>query len=310
MIFSSLRARPAVRRVAALTSVAVAATGLAALAAASPAAASSVVTGRVHAVYDGDTIGVDIYGDHTPTLQRVRIAGIQAMELSVYSADFSKIRGQCWGKEATVRMSGLVLGKVVRLSARSTSSTSRGRMLRHLDVQNGSGWLDVGQRLLLDGLVIPDVNKVEYTRNRKYLGAGLWAAGVHRGMFGDSDHCGSGPWQSQKLTVWVKWKGGASVNGEYIKITNHGTATVSLAHWWVRDNALRRYTFPTGAVVKPGEAVYVHPGKGTRTAHSFYWGLSSAIFEDASTAPLWLGDGGYLFDPQGDLRGWYQYRAV
>lgn len=298
------------RRLAALLTTALAGGLLSVVAAAAPAEASTVVKGYVAEVWDGDTIDVDVWGDGTTALKRVRVAGIQAMEMSTYSSHPEKIRGECWGPDATLRLRNLVWHKVVRLSARSTSSQSRGRLLRHLDVLVGSTWVDVGLRLIADGLVIPDVNKVEYTRNRAYMGMAMWAAANHRGMYGDNDHCGSGPAQSTPLKVQVNWKGGAQVNGEWIKITNSGKSAIPLAGWWVRDNALRRYTFPRWAWVKAGQSVYVHPGKGASNSTHFYWGLSAAIFEDASRAPLWLGDGGYLFDPQGDLRGWQQYRTT
>jgi hypothetical protein len=50
-------------------------------------------------------------------------------------------------------------------------------------------------------------------------------------------------------------------------------------------------------------------GTSTRSAcasrasstHS-YSGLSAAIFEDVTSSATYLGDGGYLFDPQGELR--------
>jgi micrococcal nuclease len=51
----------------------------------------------------------------------------------------------------------------------------------------------------------------------------------------------------------------------------------------------------------------VHPGRGRNTATDLYWGLDIPIFENATGAPTYMGDGGYLFDPQGDLRAWQQY---
>jgi micrococcal nuclease len=263
--------------------------------------------GPVTFVADGDTVDVDVAGDGTSRPVRVRIAGIQAMELSVYSQDLSKVRGECWGPEATKRLSALLKGKTVRLTSRYQSSNSRDRELRHVAYDSNGSWVDVGRKLIAEGLVIPDVNKVEYAKNRDYMATAQWAAAHRKGMYGDSDHCGYGPAQRQSLNVGVKWKGGASVNGEYVKITNKSATALALGRWWVRDNALRRYTFPSTAKVKPGGSVYVHPGKGRNTSTHFYWGLSAAIFEDATSSPTYLSDGGYLFDPQGDLRGWRMY---
>ncbi|MGN6302617.1 MAG: lamin tail domain-containing protein [Angustibacter sp.] len=306
---TSRLSRPALHRTLAATmGTALLATVLSASVGAAPASATSSVTGYVVAVWDGDTFDVDIYGDGTSTPKRVRIAGIQAMELSTYSRDLTAVTGQCWGGEAARGLGALILHKQVRLTSRYASSTSRGRLLRNVDVLSGGSYLDVGARMLANGVAIPDVNKVEYLRNRSYMGIALWAASHRRGMYGYPTHCGSGPYQANRLGVTVNWKGGAAVNGEWIRITNYGTTSVHLGGWWVRDNALRRYTFPSWAWVRPGASVYVHPGKGTSTSTHFYWGLSSAIFEDATAYPTYLGDGGYLFDPQGDLRGWQQYR--
>jgi hypothetical protein len=59
--------------------------------------------------------------------------------------------------------------------------------------------------------------------------------------------------------------------------------------------------------VAAGDSVYVHPGRGASTGRHFYWGLSAAVFENATGAPTYKGDGAYLFDPHGDLRGWRMY---
>jgi endonuclease YncB( thermonuclease family) len=275
--------------------------------AAAPPVFPNTETGKVTFIADGDTIDVDLAGDGTSKPVRVRIAGIQAMELSVYSQTLSKIRGECWGPEATERLSALLKGKTVRLISRYKSSNSRGRELRHVAYRSGGAWHDVGRILLAEGLVLPDVNKVEYSKNKQYMATAQAAAHLRRGMYGDSDHCGYNPAQRQSFRLTVKWKGGAEVNGEYIKIQNFSSSTLSLGGWWVRDNALRRYTFPSSAKVKPGGSIYVHPGKGRNTSTHFYWGLSAAIFEDVTNAPTYLGDGGYLFDPQGDLRRWQMY---
>jgi micrococcal nuclease len=98
-----------------------------------------------------------------------------------------------------------------------------------------------------------------------------------------------------------------NVNGEWIRIENadpvHG---VSLGGWWVRDSALRRFTFPGWAHVGPGEAVTVDVGAGVNAGTEFHWGLSAPAFENTDAAPG-IGDGAYLFDPDGDLRAWMTY---
>ncbi len=39
----------------------------------------------------------------------------------------------------------------------------------------------------------------------------------------------------------------------------------------------------------------------------FHWGLDEPVFENVHP-DRGMGDGGYLFDPDGDLRAWQTYR--
>jgi hypothetical protein len=51
----------------------------------------------------------------------------------------------------------------------------------------------------------------------------------------------------------------------------------------------------------------VHPGRGPNDADTFHWGLGETVFENASRDRKQMGDGGYLFDPRGNLRAAAQY---
>jgi endonuclease YncB( thermonuclease family) len=280
---------------------------------AAPASATVIQSGKVIFVADGDTVDVNLTGVGT---RRIRMIGVQATELHVYSSYLNRISGECWAAEATRRLSRLVAGKPVRVSSRATSSLSGSRLHRSVAVSINGVWRDTGQIMLDEGLVLPDVNGTEYDRNRDYSARAQRAATARRGMWGSSAHCGSGPAQTARLSVAVNWDAPGNdmenVNGEYVRITNRGTSAVSLAGWRVRDNAYRGtyargYVFPRGTRVAAGDSVYVHPGRGASTGRHFYWGLSAAIFENATGAPTYKGDGAYLFDPHGDLRGWRMY---
>jgi hypothetical protein len=116
--------------------------------------------------------------------------------------------------------------------------------------------------------------------------------------------------------VHINWDAAGNdavnVNGEWIDISNHGAAPVSLDGWWVRDAAYRGvkahgYVFPPGSVVQPGGNLRLRVGQGTNTADTQYWGLSMPAFANVTGAPTWMGDGAWLFDPQGDLRFWDMY---
>ena len=138
----------------------------------------------------------------------------------------------------------------------------------------------------------------------RLAGKGLW----------DPAHCGAGPDQDVPLKLWVRSDppgiDTASLAGEWVKIQNLGTVAVPLAHWWLRDSMLRRYTFPAGAVVQPGRSDDgLRGAAGRTTEESFHWGLNLADLRERE-ATRNMGDGGYLFDPQGDLRAAMIYPCV
>jgi endonuclease YncB( thermonuclease family) len=287
--------------------------------------------GTVVFVPDGDTIDVKIDGVPAEAGRegtRIRFLATQAMEMYEYHHDLTQATGECHAVEAATRLKKLLyvdgVGRRVRLTARDASSSNLGRESRFVATQTADGfWHDVGTVLVREGQVIPSYQKTEYTYNKLYRQLSEEAAAQGIGLW-DKDFCGKGP--SADLAVRVKWDAdgddSVNVNGEYLKITNKGSATVNLAGWWVRDSATRKlatktqsrrgFIFPSGAKVAAGKSVYVHVGKKSASppAGHFYYGLSAPIFENATSKPVYLGDGGYLFDPQGDLRGWQQYPCV
>ena len=52
----------------------------------------------------------------------------------------------------------------------------------------------------------------------------------------------------------------------------------------------------------PGGEITVYDGRGDSTESEFYWGLNYPAFENVTRDEKAMGDGAYLFDPQGDLR--------
>jgi endonuclease YncB( thermonuclease family) len=276
----------------------------------SAAAARSWVA-PVVSVDDGDTLHVRLGG----RVKTVRVSSIQAMEQSVYSPHPKLRRGACHALEATARLEQLIRSahRRVRLSAQHPSSHAGYRLRRSVAVRIAGRWRDVGQILIREGHALWMAGTTEDRWNRAYNeaeqrarldGVGLW----------NPTHCGRGPDQDVPLRLWVSsdpvGKDTGDVNGEFIKIQNQGTTAVSLAHWWVRDSMLRRFTFPAGTVLAPGRTVTVHVGHGADTAESFFWGLGDPAFENANGDGRDLGDGGYLFDPQGDLRAAMVYPCL
>ena len=273
----------------------------------------------VTAVNDGDTFDIDSDGDGAKDA-RVRMLGVQAMELNDYSAK----TGECHGVEAFQRLEQIIEGEQVRLSALDPSSTGlKGRIQRFVEVNRDGIWVDVAKIMLREGhaLWFPDkdeyVNNVAYQRAVRYArsnGVGLW----------DRDYCGVGPQQDANLRVWVQWDADGvdanNVNGEWVKIKNLGSEPVSLGGWMLRDSALREthdpssplrhYIFPAGVIVPPQSSIKIHVGNGTDTATTLYWGQNEPIFENADPNGRYDGDGAYLFDPDGDLRADFMYPCL
>jgi endonuclease YncB( thermonuclease family) len=315
------------RRLAALLTSAVTAAALTAVAV-SPASAATaacapvsgspkclVWTGKVAWVPDGDTLLVDVYGDGTSTPRTVRMTGVQAMEQSVYSPTPARRRGECHSLAATARVEQLVRagGGVVRLTARSASSASRGRLLRSMAVKIGGKWHDIGLDLIRRGHALALPFGGEWAWDASYRLAQAQAAQDRHNLF-DTDACGTGPYQNARLSVWVNSDAEGidadNLNGEWVRVGNDSGAAMAIGGWWIRDSGLRRFTFSRGTVVPAHGAVYVHVGKGKATASHKYWGLRTPIFVNATGQPGALGDGAYLFDPRGDLRSWTQYPCV
>ncbi len=270
----------AVRRSAALV-LSATATAAAALGGTTPAAAAGPVTqyGKVVHVADGDTFDVDVQGDGTRTPVRVRMNGLNTMELTEYSYNPANWRGECHGVEAAKRLHALIQGKTVKLTAQNADSMAGSRYRRTPWVSIDGAWRDVSQIMLSEGHGLFLSNKTEYARNRQHAEAAQYAASKGRNLW-DRDHCGVGPAQSADLRVKVQWDAPGdddlNPNGEYIKVVNASSFDVSLAGWRVRDSAprgykQRGYVFPAGAKVKAGSAVYVHPGSWFNTVFYFNW---------------------------------------
>jgi endonuclease YncB( thermonuclease family) len=273
----------------------------------------TVWTGRVTYIGDGDTIYVDVKGDRTRKSQHVRLTGFNAMEQSTYSSIASRRRGDCHALEATSRLEQLIRGSRwrVRLAAQNPASHSRLRPRRAVAVRIGGRWHDVGAIMLAEGHALWLPNRQEWAWNAGYSATAEQAAAQGLGLWNPT-YCGLGPGDTSPLRVLANADADGNdetgINGEWIRIRNLDPLNeVHLGGWWVRDSALRRYVFPDWATLPPGEALTVYVGKGTDTWTEFFWGLRNPIFENPGGGERAMGDGAYLFDPQGDLRAWMTY---
>jgi endonuclease YncB( thermonuclease family) len=275
-------------------------------------------TARVKQIADGDTPYVDIAGDGVTTLYPIRMTGIQATEIRHPDSNGNLVGiDWCHGLEAKARLSQLTMEKLVQLRGLKSSSSSNGRQLRNVFVENGNdGWNDVQRTLLYEGHALWGSQLVETTHNAEYHALADQAAAAGRNIY-DTDYCGSGPSQSAKLKLYVHYDAdsddGTNLNDEYVLIQNNDTSgTVDLSGWHIRDSSLDYYTFPSGATLPAGHRIYLFVGKGTNhsasTSKSYYWGRTIPVFDNP--APAGIGDGAYLLDPDGDFRSWMIYPCL
>jgi endonuclease YncB( thermonuclease family) len=265
--------------------------------------------GGVTFVDDGDTIDVDLSDDGTAVPVRVRIAGIQAMEQTVYSHDPARRRGDCHALEATARLDELIRasGGIVRLAAQNLGSRSQQRLLRSVQVMVDGQWTDVGRILLSEGHVLWLASGSEWAWNRTYSQLAQQAARARVGLWNPT-FCGPEP--AADVRLWVHWNAAGNDNlnfdDEWVRIENVDRETpLALEGWWLRDSGLRRFTFPAGAMVAPGGTLTVHVGAARPP--DLGWNLTQSIFDNATDDERAIGDGAYLFDYEGDLRAWQVY---
>lgn len=273
--------------------------------------ACTVWTGKVRRVIDGDTLTVDLDKDGTKATVRVRMAGIQAMELTDYAAEHRA--GECHAVQAADRLqqlSDLARGRV-RLAALNPASSSRKRPLRLVAMRIAGRWQDAGRALVTEGLALWLPSRAEWEANRSYSTRSQQAAVDRLGLFAP-DACGAAAAPNAPIELWVESDadGDDTVNleGEWVRIANPDPVNpLPLGGWWVRDSGLRRYTFPPTVAVPPGGAIRVRVGTGTDTFEDLYWNLGDPVFDNWRDDDRYLGDGAYLFDPEGDLRAWMIY---
>jgi endonuclease YncB( thermonuclease family) len=285
---------------------------------------------RVGVVDDGDTVQARIKkAGHFGQRQSVRLNGMQAMEIHNYGHG-AKRAGDCHSLEASRRMSQLVGGKIVHLTALKASSTTSGeggriRARRSIATKVGGKWKDVGAILMAEGHGLPFPNGNEWAGNGVYSKLAQEAAAKRKNLWNPAG-CGAGPTPGAVFNLKLKWDadGGPTgvpdeknINGEWVRISNPTAAPIPLGKWWLRDSHFRGpragkfkgrgYQFPGNAVVPPFRSIRVHVGRGSNSADEFYWGLNEVIFENATNDKKKAGDGAYLFDPKGNLRAYTMY---
>jgi endonuclease YncB( thermonuclease family) len=265
-------------------------------------------TGKVTFIADGDTVYVDVDGDGSRRRVPIRITGLQAMEQTTYTSRASGRRGECHAVEATARLDQLLkAGKYkVRLYAQDPASRSGKRLRRSVAVRVNRRWTDVARVLITEGHGLWLPNHREFAWNRDYSILQLRAQRAQLNLW-DADYCGFGPAEGAQIRLLVNWDADGDdnldPNGEWVRITNPDPVNpLPLGGWWLRDSALRRIVLPDYATVPPGGHITIYDGIGDDNESEFYWGLQQPAFENVTRDERGMGDGAYLFDPQGDLR--------
>jgi len=265
-------------------------------------------TGKVTFIADGDTVYVDVDGDGSRRRVPIRITGLQAMEQTTYTSRASARRGECHAVEATARLDQLLkAGKYkVRLYAQDPASRSGKRLRRSVAVRVNRRWNDVARVLITEGHGLWLPNHREFAWNRDYSILQLRAQRAQLNLW-DADYCGFGPAEGAQIRLLVNWDADGDdnldPNGEWVRITNPDPVNpLPLGGWWLRDSALRRIVLPDYATVPPGGHITIYDGIGDDNESEFYWGLQQPAFENVTRDERGMGDGAYLFDPQGDLR--------
>jgi len=78
----------------------------------------------------------------------------------------------------------------------------------------------------------------------------------------------------------------ASLNAEWVRLTNNTTKAIQLKGWTVRDVSNHVYTFPA-ATVPAKRSIYLHTGKGK-------------AYTDSTGGHLFWGSGNYIWNNTGD----------
>jgi hypothetical protein len=86
----------------------------------------------------------------------------------------------------------------------------------------------------------------------------------------------------------------ASLNAEYVRLTNTTSKAINLKGWTLRDKQHHIYTF-TSYTLGAGRRVYIHTGKGTNGKPDYqhrYWNSGNYIWNNT-------GDTAYVRNPSG-----------
>lgn len=216
-------------------------------------------------VHDGDTITVSLNGSE----ERVRILGIQAMEIHPFEDNISN---DYYADEATAKLSQLLgsVGSKITLKSEYSNTEILDRPAKHVYI----GETNVAKTLLEEGYVLPFPHETENIYNELYLRLAQEAKDKKIGLWEKSDNF--------KIIVNYDAEGDdkTNLNGEWIKITNETGITQDISNWILRDSGLNFFVFPNNTSIKNNETITVYGGKGSNTGNTFYWENTDSFLDN------------------------------
>lgn len=87
----------------------------------------------------------------------------------------------------------------------------------------------------------------------------------------------------------------SSLNAEWIRVKNFGTARRTLTGWVIRDASGKAFKFPT-FVLPAGGTVTLHTGRGTNTRTDLYWRQDNYVWNNSGDKAVLRNSAGTLVD--------------
>ncbi len=221
---------------------------------------------EVEFVFDGDSLDVKLNDGSTA---EVRLIGINAPESD-----------ECFGDEARATLQDLLAAGSLTLVADEEESDQFGRLLRYAYVDGSNvnlAMVETGNALAI---------QTGHSQDDQFARSSDVAASDRLGMWAANACSSDDDLPNVSIVDYVFDPRGSdadNANGEWVAISNEGSAALDLGGWILRDESTQhRYRFADGFTLVGGNEVLVRSGCGTDTAAELYW---------CATDPVWSNGG-------------------
>jgi micrococcal nuclease len=261
------------------------------------------VTVTVVSVVDGDTVRVRYRNGSRET---VRLLGVDTPEVrgettpgefeGVPDTEAGRRCLRAHGDRASAYARERLAGRTVRLGF-DDAEGRRGfydRLLAYVYVDGRQFNYELvveGHARLYDGRFLERERYAAAEARARSTGRGLWSCAA-AGPATTAD-TGAGT-VALRVTVAADAPGNDNENldEEYVVLHNGGAEPLDLGGWTVADEADHRYTFPAGTTLDPGASLTLHTGTGRDGDGHYYWGRSSAVWNNDGDTVTVRTDGG------------------